>query len=136
MKYLLDSNICIHFFRGKFGIIDKLEKIGLTQCAISEITFAEIAFGAENSDNPQKNHHVIELFVEHIKILPIYDVIHFYAKEKSRLRKTGTMISDFDLLIGCTAVEKDMIMVTENVQEFERITNIQIENWIDRKMVK
>jgi tRNA(fMet)-specific endonuclease VapC len=42
------------------------------------------------------------------------------------------MISDFDLLIGCTAVEKDLIMVTENVREFERISNIKIENWIQR----
>ncbi len=43
MKYLLDSNICIHFFRGKYGIIDKLELVGLENCAISEITFAELA---------------------------------------------------------------------------------------------
>jgi tRNA(fMet)-specific endonuclease VapC len=42
------------------------------------------------------------------------------------------MISDFDLLIGCTAVEKYMIMVTENVKEFERILNLRIENWIQR----
>lgn len=40
MKDLLDSNICIHFFRGKYGIIDKLNSIGLTNCAISEITLA------------------------------------------------------------------------------------------------
>ncbi len=42
------------------------------------------------------------------------------------------MISDFDLLIGCTAVEKDLIMVTENVREFERISNVKIGNWIQR----
>lgn len=42
------------------------------------------------------------------------------------------MISDFDLLIGCTAVENDLIMVTENVHEFERIAGITIENWIKR----
>jgi len=42
------------------------------------------------------------------------------------------MISDFDLLIGCTSVEKNLIMVTENVREFERISNINIENWVDR----
>jgi len=42
------------------------------------------------------------------------------------------MISDFDLLIGCTSVEKDLIMVTENVREFNRISNIKIENWINR----
>ena len=42
------------------------------------------------------------------------------------------MISDFDLLIGCTAVHKELIMATENQREFERISNIKIENWIDR----
>ena len=132
MKYLLDSNICIHFFRGKFGVIDKLERIGLNQCAISEITLAELVFGAENSENPKKNHSIIKRFVEQTTILPIYDSIYFYGKEKARLRKNGTMISDFDLLIGCTSVEKNLIMVTENVREFERISNINIENWVDR----
>lgn len=132
MKYLLDSNICIHFFRGKFGIIDKLEKTGLNECAISEITLAELVFGAENSENPKKNHTIIERFVEQTTILPIYDSIHYYGKEKSRLRKKGIMISDFDLLIGCTAVEKGLIMITENVKEFKRISNIKIENWINR----
>ena len=133
MKYLLDSNICIHFFRGKFGVIDKLNSIGLKECAISEITLSELVFGAENSDNPRKNHHIIEKFVNEISILPIFDTILTYGKEKARLRKDGQMISDFDLLIGCTAVEKDLIMVTENLREFERISDIKIENWIVRQ---
>lgn len=133
MKYLLDSNICIHFFRGKFGVIDKLNEIGLRQCAISEITLAELVFGAENSNNPEKNYELINQFATQITVLPIFDSIRFYGKEKVRLRKKGTMISDFDLLIGCTAIEKDLIMVTENIREFERISNIQIENWIIRK---
>jgi len=133
MKYLLDSNICIHFFRGKFGVIDKLESVGLKECAISEITLAELVFGAENSDNPKKNHEIIEKFVHEISIIPIFDTILTYGKEKVRLRKAGQMISDFDLLIGCTAVEKELIMVTENVKEFERISNIKLENWIKRQ---
>lgn len=132
MKYLLDSNICIHFFRGKYGIIDKLNSIGLTNCAISEISLAELVFGAESSDNPGKNHEIVEQFINQLTVLPIYDSIKFYGKEKSRLRKYGKMISDFDLLIGATAVEKDLVMVTENVGEFERITGIKIENWIRR----
>lgn len=132
MKYLLDSNICIHFFRGKFGVIDKFNSVGLKNCAISEITLAELVFGAENSDNPEKNHKIIEKFVNQLTILPIFDSLLIYGKEKTRLRKTGKMISDFDLLIGCTAVEKDLTMVTENVKEFERISDIKIENWIQR----
>lgn len=53
MKYLFDTNICIHFFRGKFNLIDKIESIGIQKCAISEITLAELVFGAENSENPK-----------------------------------------------------------------------------------
>ncbi len=133
MKYLLDTNICIHFFRGKFNLIEKIEHIGLRNCAISEITLAELVFGAENSDNPQKNKELIEKFISQITILPIYDSIFKYGKEKARLRKAGIMISDFDLLIGSTAIENELILVTENVKELERISDIKIENWIVRK---
>lgn len=133
MKYLLDTNICIHFFRGKFNLIEKIELVGLRNCAISEITLAELVFGAENSDNPQKNQDVIDKFTSQITILPIFDSISKYGKEKARLRKAGIMISDFDLFIGCTAAENELIMVTENIKEFERISEIQIENWIFRK---
>jgi tRNA(fMet)-specific endonuclease VapC len=55
-----------------------------------------------------------------------------YGKEKSRLRKSGEMISDLDLFIGCTAVENNLIMVTENTSEFKRISDIKIENWVNR----
>ena len=37
-----------------------------------------------------------------------------------------------DIYLNFTAIEKDMIMVTENTREFERISNIVIENWIER----
>ncbi len=130
MKYLLDSNICIHFFRGKHNLIDKLNKVGVENCAISEITLAELVFGAEKSNNPKKNHSIIEQFISQLTIIPILDAIPLYGKEKVRLQKLGIMISDFDLLIGCTSIENEMVMVTENVKEFERINNINIENWI------
>jgi len=132
MKYLLDTNICIHFFRGKFNLLEKFEQVNLNNCAISEITLAELVYGAENSFSPQKNHDLIQRFSTQVAILPIIDSISFYGKEKARLRKEGILISDFDLLIGSTAVENNLIMVTENVRDFERISNIKIENWIKR----
>jgi tRNA(fMet)-specific endonuclease VapC len=73
MNYLLDSNICTHFFKGKFGINIKLNELGFDKCAISEIFFAEPVFGAENSNNPEKNQKIIDQFVSHISVLPIYD---------------------------------------------------------------
>lgn len=132
MNYLLDTNICIHFFRGKFNLAEKFEEVQFENCAISEITLAELVFGAENSSNPAKNHKIIDNFTNQIIVLPVYDAINYYGKEKTRLRKIGNMISDFDLLIGCTAVQNDLIMVTENTSELERILEINLENWIKR----
>jgi len=58
MKYLLDTNICIHLFRGKFNLIEKFQQLHIIEdCAISEITLAELIFGAENSPNPKTNNH-------------------------------------------------------------------------------
>lgn len=132
MKYLIDTNICIHFFRGKFNLYEKFQEVRTENCAISEITLAELIFGAENSTNPKKNYRLIEDLSDQMIILPILNAIYIYGKEKARLRSLGTMISDFDLLIGCTALEKDLIMVTENLNEFERIQGLKIENWIKR----
>ena len=132
MKYLLDSNICIHFFRGKFNILDKLNEVGIENCAISEITLAELVFGAEKSSDPAKNHELIEKFISQLTIFPIFDSIQIYAKEKARLQSEGSIISDFDLFIGCTSLANDLIMVTENIKEFERLQGIKIENWVRR----
>jgi len=132
MKYLLDTNICIHFFRGKFNLLAKFEKVGIENCAISEVTLAELVFGAEKSLDPEKNHRIIKEFIEQVAILPIYSAIYKYGKEKARLTTSGIMISDFDLLIGATSIENELIMVTENVAEYERISDIKIENWIKR----
>lgn len=132
MIYLLDTNICIHFFRGKFNLNEKFQEVKLKNCAISEITLAELMFGAENSSHPIKNRDIVKQFAAQVKILPIFNAIVIYAKEKVRLRKKGEMISDFDLLIGATAISNGLIMITENSKEFERITAIQLENWIKR----
>jgi hypothetical protein len=52
--------------------------------------------------------------------------------QKARLTKTGNLIDDFDLLIGCSAVANNLIMVTDNVKHLSRIKNIVIENWVFR----
>ena len=64
-------------------------------------------------------------------MLPIAPVFDLYGVEKARLRMAGTPTSDYDLLIGCTAVAEDMVMVTQNVKDFKNIKGIKIENWID-----
>ena len=87
MKYLLDTNICIHLFRGKFNLNEKFKQINIEDCAISEITLAELLSGDENSTNPKKDYKIIDDFSEQVKILPIFNAITTYTKENARLRK-------------------------------------------------
>ncbi|WP_246062612.1 PIN domain-containing protein [Mesohalobacter halotolerans] len=90
MKYLIDTNICIHFFRGKFNLKDKFEKVTLDNCAISEITLAEMIYGAENSLDKKQNYRIIDEFSEQVKVLPIFDALKIYAKEKVRFERKRT----------------------------------------------
>lgn len=129
-KYLLDTDICIFFFKGKYGIDERMKKAGIENCYISEITLAELKYGAENSGNPPKHRKIVTEFQQKIQIIPIFSSLNLYAEEKSRLKKLGTPIDDFDILIGATALFNNLVMITNNVKHFQRIKDIKIENWI------
>jgi tRNA(fMet)-specific endonuclease VapC len=112
---------------------DVIREKGRENCFISEVTVLELRYGAENSDNPTKSHTAVSSFLKGISIIPIYGCIRLYAKEKVRLRKAGKPMHDeFDLLIGVAAVENKLILVTDNVKDFNRIEGIKIENWYTR----
>ncbi len=131
-KYLLDTNICIFYLRGEYDLASKLKKVGLENCYISEITIAELKYGAECSKHVKDNLHLVDEFAKHISVLPIFNSLDCYAKEKARLRRAGNMIDDFDLLIGCSSISNGLILVTENEKHLNRINDIKIENWINR----
>lgn len=134
MQYLLDTSICVFFLRGKLNSDVIIRQKGRENCFISEITVAELRYGAENSENPAKSHKSVDAFVSGLSIIPIYGSIKRYAKEKVRLRKMGKPMHDeFDLLIGVTAVENRLTLVTDNVKDFERLEGIKMENWFMRK---
>ncbi len=132
-KYLLDTNICVFLFKGKYNVNDRIKKVGFHNCFISEIKLAELKYGAECSEQVLENNKMIADFANEITILPIYNALGLYAKEKARLRKTGNLIDDFDLLIGVTSVANNMILVTDNEKHLKRISKVKIENWINRK---
>lgn len=130
--YLLDTCICIFLFRQKYGVEEKLNKIGIDSCYISEITIAELRYGAYKSDRIEENLQLIDQFVEKIKIVPFAETIDFYAKEKNRLRGQGVLIEDFDLLIASAALCRNLKLVTDNLKHFKNIEGIAVENWIKR----
>lgn len=73
---------------------------------------------------------MVDRFLSSVNIVPFSDAIYLYAEERYRLRMLGQSIEDFDLLIGCTAVSDNLIMVTNNAKHYLRIKDIRIENWV------
>lgn len=91
-------------------------------------------YGVANSNSSQKDENLLKLrrfeadFIN--QTILIRSSFEIFAQQKTQLRQAGTPISDFDLLIGCTALMKDLTMVTRNVREMQRIAGLKIENWI------
>ncbi len=134
MKYLLDTNILIFWLKGRYGIADKITQVGAINCLISEVCVAELRFGVECSEPAllDEKRKRLNDFLSYLQIVPISIAIEFYAIEKARLRSTGENISDFDLLIGATAVQLGMTLVTNNAKHLDKIQGIQIEDWTVR----
>ena len=128
-KYLIDTNTCIYFIKGKYELKNKFEIAAPENCFISEITLAELKFGVANSEKKEKNQKALENFLSGMKIVPIYHSLDLYVSEKARLRKAGTLVDDFDILIGVTAITHNLIMVTNNSEHFKRLKGITIEDW-------
>ncbi|HBR11617.1 MAG TPA: VapC toxin family PIN domain ribonuclease [Chryseobacterium sp.] len=134
MQYLLDTNICVFFLRGKLNLDEIIREKGLSNCFISELTVFELKFGAENSDKPKKSHLAVDKFVSGLSIIPIIGSVEKYAEIKVKLRKDGKPIHDeFDLIIGVTALANKLTLVTDNIKDFKNITDLKIENWFERK---
>jgi len=129
MKYLLDTDICIFFLKNKFKVKEKIIEAGVENCFLSEITIAELKYGAQKSSNFKKHSKEVEKIEKLFSILPIYGSLDLFAEEKVILQKQGNLIPDFDLLIGVTSIANDLILVTNNEKHLHRIQNIKIENW-------
>lgn len=130
MQYLLDTSICIFFLRGKLNLDKLLKEKGIENCFISELTVFELRFGAEKSDDPKKSHKAVDLFIGGLTVIPIISAVKRYSEVKLYLQRNGTPMHDeFDLIIGVTALENNLTLVTDNEKDFRYIKNLKIENW-------
>ncbi len=53
-----------------------------------------------------------------------------YGEQRQRLKLSRLPISEIDLLIGAQALATDLVVVTNNVREFQRIEGLTLENWV------
>ena len=131
MTYMLDTNICIYAIKNKpEQVLEKLKENLSNGICISAITLAELQHGIEKSMNPEKNSMALLQFLSILDILPFDDLAAVeYGKICAYLQKRGTPIGTMDMLIAAHAKTENLIIVTNNVREFERVPDLKIENW-------
>ena len=130
MKYLLDTDICIYWLKGRNTVRANLNRVDWSEIAICVITVTELYFGAYNSNKIEQNLRTAENFIQSITVLPLSnDTLKKFGQLKSQLRKAGTPIADFDLLIASVAIIENLILVTNNTRHYQRITGLNLDNW-------
>jgi len=129
--YYLDTNICVYFLNGKYSQVkDRIQKTNPIQIKIPSIVKAELLYGAEKSQNKEKNIDLVIKFLEPFEIRDFDDNSSVqYSKIRAMLESKGTIIGPNDYIIASTVLSNGGILITNNVEEFKRVKGLRIENW-------
>ena len=134
MIYMLDTNIIIYLLKNKQPeVIQRLNALDDdSKICMSFITYAELLKGAEKSIHKSQVIKQIKNLAQSIKVefLTNEKLCESYASNFARLKDAGTQIGANDLWIACHAISVGATLVTNNVREFERIKELNIENWV------
>ncbi len=131
LSYLLDTNIVSDLIRNPQGqIANKIAQVGERNIAISIIVASELRFGVEKKQSARLTEQV-EIILSAINILPLeIGVDRCYGKIRAGLELSGNIIGPNDLLIAAHCFFNDLILVTANINEFKRVNNLRVENWL------
>ena len=81
----------------------------------------------------RRKQEAVNIFIKRLSIIPIIGSVNKYAEIKVALRRKGKPVNDeFDLIIGVTALENKLTLVTDNEKNFKDIEGLAIENWYKR----
>ena len=133
MQYLLDTNICIYLIKKHPPeVLEKFKQHSPKEVAISIITLFELQYGVEKSQFKQRSEDALAKFIRPFNII---DQDRSSALEAAKIRAQlelkGMPIGPYDMLISGLAKSHDMILVTNNTREFERIEGLRLENWVE-----
>jgi tRNA(fMet)-specific endonuclease VapC len=134
-RYLLDTNICIYIKNHRPAeVLARFSKLPPGKVAMSAITYGELCFGAEKSLKPKETRHILEQLIALIPVLALdHSVSEQYGSIRQTLQASGKLIGNNDLWIASHARASKLILVTNNVAEFERVPGLQVENWVGQK---
>lgn len=130
-RYMLDTDTCSYIMKRSSDVLLKqLQKTPVSDVCVSVITKSELLFGVEVSPRRQQDEAALKAFLQYVEVLDFpNDACDHYAKIRSDLRKSGTMIGANDLFIVAHARSLGLTLVTNNTREFARVRHLKIENW-------
>jgi len=129
---MLDTNICIYIIKKRpIQVLQSLQQHDIGDLCISSITVAELEYGVEKSGNPERNRISLSEFLAPFEILNFDDnAAREFGVIRASLERQGRVIGPFDMQIAAHARSNDLIIVTNNVREFERVSDLIVENWV------
>lgn len=130
LKFLLDTNICIFTLKNKPQSVREAFNRHHGQLCISSVTLMELIYGAEKSSAPESNLSVVEGFAARLEVLP-YDTnaAAHTGQLRAELAEAGKPIGPYDQMIAGHARSLGLIVVTNNLREFERVPGLRVEDW-------
>ncbi|HQV48365.1 MAG: tRNA(fMet)-specific endonuclease VapC [Dokdonella sp.] len=131
LRYLLDTNIVIYVLKRRPIEVLGTFNANADRMAISAITLAELLHGAEKSSQVSNNLSAIEDFCSRMEVLA-YDTkaAQHYGSIRAELETRGQSIGVNDLHIAGHARSAGLTLVTNNVDEFVRVSGLRVENWV------
>lgn len=131
LRYLLDTNIVIYVLKQRPLEVLSTFNANASRLAISSITLAELMHGAEKSQRVSENLSAIEDFCSRLEVLPYgAKAAQHHGAIRAALEKLGLSIGVNDLHIAGHARSEGMVLVTNDVAEFERVPALELENWV------
>ena len=131
MRCMLDTNICIYLIkRAPAKVLARLEKMRVSDVAVSAITVSELEYGVEKSAIPVRNRIALAQFLTPLDVVPYSAAAAYhYGCLRSVLEARGQTIGSLDMLIAAHALSLQYVLVTNNEDEFSRIEGLRTENW-------
>ena len=131
MKFLLDTNVCIAAMRGEVSAVSKMTAHAPGDCAVSSVTAYELFTGIEKCREPERERAKVARLLSVLQVLPFDETAARRAgKVRAELEAIGKVCGPYDLLIAGHALALGLTLITNNVNEFSRVSGLAIENWV------
>ena len=130
MKYVLDTNTLIYFFKGLGQVASNLYLHSPKDIYIPSIVLYELHVGIQKSTHPDKRAAQLATLLSQVRVLPFdSQTAEVSAKIRVLLESQGTPIGPYDIQIAGTALAHNATLVTHNTKEFKRVKGLKLVDW-------